>query len=107
MGRVGETDGADEREDRDRDSVGSREGGLTAFADGENDEEEDDDEAAPNEEAAVAVVDGFFEIFFVVVVVVESWRVEASSREFLRGGNFDCCGGTVFVADATDDFSPS
>ena len=102
MGRVGETDGADEREDRDRDSVGSREGGLTAFAD---EEEEDDGEAAPNEEAAV--VDGFFEIFFVVVVVVESWRVEASSREFLRSGNFDCCGGTVFVADATDDFSPS
>jgi len=104
MGRVGETDGADEREDRDRDSVGSREGGLTAFAD---EEEEDDGEAAPNEEADVAVVDGFFEIFFVVVVVVESWRVEASSREFLRGGNFDCCGGIVFVADATDDFSPS
>ena len=54
MGRVGETDGADEREDRDRDSVGSREGGLTTFAD---EEEEDDGEAAPNEEAAVAVVE--------------------------------------------------
>lgn len=67
MCREGETDGAVEEEERDRERVGSLDGGLTDLDFNE------------------VVV--FLEIFVVVVVV--TWR-DGSSRGVLSG-SFDCC----------------